>query len=183
MANAELLLLRPIEHLGKEGDQVTVRAGYARNFLQPRGWAIPVTRANKKQVEVLKRRAEEREAKELDAAERRKEQLETLTVVFSVPTGPGGKMFGAITAQDLIDKLTELGVRLDKKQVSLYTPVKSLGRHTTRIRLHPKVTLEFPFEIVSENPIEGLEGEGEGEGAEGAESGAEGEVPAEAPAS
>ena len=69
-------------------------------------------------------------------------------------------MFGAVTAQDLVARIGEEGVELDKKQVSLYTPVKSLGKHTTRVRLHSEVSLDFEFEVVSENPIE-EEGESE----------------------
>ncbi len=154
MANQELLLLEPIENLGNEGDQVNVKSGYARNFLLPHGKAVPVTRANRKQVEALKKRAEERLAKQLEAAQAKAAQLEKTSIAFAVQTGPGGKMFGSVTAQDLIARLGENGIALEKKQVSLYTPVKSLGRHTTRIRLHPEVLVEFAFEVVSENPIE-----------------------------
>ena len=153
MATTNLLLLKPLENLGNEGDEVTVRSGYARNYLLPHGLAIPLTHANRKQRDALKKRAEERAARELEGAQAKAKQLEGLNIVFAVQTGPGGKMFGAVTAQDLIERLATEGVTLDKKQVSLYTPVKSLGRHTTRIRLHTDVVLEFPFEVVSENPI------------------------------
>lgn len=154
MANAELLLLQPVENLGNEGDTITVKAGYARNFLLPRGIAIPVTRANRKQIEALQTRAEKRRAAELESAQEIEAKLNDMNIVFAVQTGPGGKMFGAVTAQDLIDKIAEQGVDLEKKQVSLYNPVKSLGKHTTRIRLHPEVSVDFEFEVVSENPIE-----------------------------
>jgi large subunit ribosomal protein L9 len=161
MAQQELLLLEPIENLGNEGDQVTVKAGFARNFLLPHGKAIPVTRANKKQVESLRKRAEVRLQQLLENAEKVAAKLEKISIAFAVQTGPGGKMFGAITALDLIKRLAEEGVELEKKQVNLYTPVKSLGRHSTKIKLHADVTVEFEFEVVSENPIED-----EGEGAE-----------------
>ena len=154
MANAELLLLQPVENLGNEGDTITVKTGYARNFLLPRGLAIPVTRANKKQIESLQDRSEKRRASELEAAQQLSAKLETFQIVFAVKTGPGGKMFGSVTAQDLVSRIGEEGVELDKKQVSLYNPVKSLGKHTTRIRLHPEVSIDFEFEVVSENPIE-----------------------------
>lgn len=163
MAHSELLLLQPIDNLGSEGDRVTVRAGYARNYLLPRGLAIPVTRANRKQIEALRSRAAERQAKELEGAQQLAARIEAISIVFAVQTGPGGKMFGAVTAQDLLDRLAQAGVTLDKKQVSLYTPVKSLGKHSTRIRLHPEVSLDYAFEVVSENPIEEAE-----EGAEAA---------------
>jgi large subunit ribosomal protein L9 len=154
MANAELLLLQPVENLGNEGDTITVRAGYARNFLLPKGIAIPVTRANRKQMDALRVRSEKRLADELANAREKESKLEKMTIVFAVKTGPGGKMFGSVTAQDLIDRIAEEGVELEKKQVSLYTPVKSLGKHTTRVRLHADVSLTLEFEVVSENPIE-----------------------------
>ncbi len=153
MAHAELLLLQPVENLGNEGETVSVKAGYARNYLLPRGLAIPVTRANRKQIQALKERSAKRLADELARAKDLAQRLEQLRIVFAVQTGPGGKMFGAITAQDLLDRIAEHGVQLDKKQVNLYTPVKSLGKHVTRIRLHPEVVVEFEFEVVSENPI------------------------------
>jgi large subunit ribosomal protein L9 len=158
MANAELLLLQPVENLGNEGDTITVRAGYARNFLLPKGIAIPVTRANRKQIDALRVRSERRLANELERAQALEVQLQKMTIVFAVKTGPGGKMFGSVTSQDLIEKIAEQGVTLDKKQVSLYTPVKSLGKHSTRVRLHADVSLTLEFEVVSENPIEDAEG-------------------------
>jgi large subunit ribosomal protein L9 len=154
MANSELLLLQPVEHLGDEGDTVNVKTGYARNFLLPRGIAIPVTRANRKQIESLKDRAEKRLASELEAAQAIAAKLEPMNIAFAVKTGPGGKMFGSVTAQELITRIAEGGVTLDKRQVNLYSPVKSLGKHTTRIKLHPEVSVDFEFEVVSENPIE-----------------------------
>ena len=154
MANAELLLLQPVEDLGNEGDTVTVKTGYARNYLLPKGLAIPVTRSNRKQIEALRQRAEKRRISELESAKAIEEQLAGIQIVFAVKTGPGGKMFGAVTAQDLIERIGESGIELEKKQVNLYTPVKSLGRHTTRIRLHEDIAVDFDFEVVSENPIE-----------------------------
>ena len=159
MSNAELLLLQPVEDLGNEGDTVNVKIGYARNYLLPNGLAIPVTRSNRKQIEALRTRAEKRKISELDAAKALGEKLGTIQIVFAVKTGPGGKMFGSVTAQDLIVRIAENGVELEKKQVNLYTPVKSLGKHTTRVRLHPEVSVDFDFEVVSENPIEEEEAE------------------------
>lgn len=158
MAHSELLLLQPVDNLGNEGDTITVKAGYARNFLLPRGLAIPVTRSNRKQIEALKDRSEKRLRNELEAAQALASQIEAINIAFAVKTGPGGKMFGSVTAQEFITRIAEHGVELDKRQVNLYTPVKSLGQHTTRIRLHPEVSIDFEFEVVSENPIEENEG-------------------------
>src|SRR6056297_15946 len=100
MANSELLLLQPVENLGNEGDTVSVKSGYARNFLLPRGIAIPVTRSNRKQIESLRDRADKRRASELENAQATAAKLEPINIAFAVKTGPGGKMFGSVTAQD-----------------------------------------------------------------------------------
>ncbi|WP_221030213.1 50S ribosomal protein L9 [Actomonas aquatica] len=154
MANTEVLLLKPVEGLGGEGDQVKVRAGYARNYLLPQGYATPMTLANRKRVEALRKRRAEREAAELNGAQELAKHLEKLSIAFAVQTGEGGKMFGAITAADLHEKITEAGVEIDRKKIHLYTPVKSLGNHSTKIKLHADVSVELSFDVVSENPIE-----------------------------
>lgn len=154
MANSEILLLKPVEGLAGEGDQVKVRAGYARNYLLPRGFAAPVTLANRKQVDALKRRRAERESLELNGAQELGKKLEKTSFAFAVKTGEGGKMFGAITGSDVHDKLTAAGFSIDKKRILMHTPVKTLGKHTVKVKLHADVAVELAFDVVSENPIE-----------------------------
>lgn len=154
MANSEILLLKPVEGLGGEGDQVKVRAGYARNYLLPRGFAAPVTLANRKQVDALKRRRAERESLELNGAQELGKKLEKTSFAFAVKTGEGGKMFGAITGSDVHDKLIAAGFSIDKKRILMHTPVKTLGKHTVKVKLHADVAVELAFDVVSENPIE-----------------------------
>ncbi len=161
MANQQLLLLEPVDNIGNEGDEVSVKAGFARNYLLPLGKAVPLTRANKKQMEVLRERAAKRLQSQLEEAQGIASKIEAVSLVFAVQTGPGGKMFGSITSPDIVKRLGEEGIELDKKQVLLGHPVKTLGQHTTKIRLHPEVEVEIAFEVVSENPIEELEGEEE----------------------
>lgn len=154
MATTEVLLVKPVDGLGGEGDQVKVRAGYARNFLLPRKIAVSLNAANKKHVESLKKRRAEREQSELSGAQELAKKLEKTSLAFAVKTGEGGKMFGAITAQDIHDKLVASGLEIDKKKIHLHTPVKTLGKHEVKIKLHADVTVELPFDVVSENPIE-----------------------------
>ncbi|MDD3181139.1 MAG: 50S ribosomal protein L9 [Opitutaceae bacterium] len=154
MANRDILLIKPVDNLGAEGDQVKVRAGYARNYLLPRGDAVPLTVANRKQIEALKKRRAEREASEFAGAQELAKQIEKTSIAIAVKTGEGGKMFGAVTAQDVHDKLVAAGVTIDKRKLHLGSPVKTLGKHTVKIKLHPEVSLEFAFDVVSENPIE-----------------------------
>jgi large subunit ribosomal protein L9 len=153
MANSEILLVKPVDGLGGEGDQVKVRAGYARNYLLPRGIAVPLTGANRKQVEALKKRRATREAEELTGAQELAKKLEKVALAFAVKTGEGGRMFGAVTATDVHEKLTAAGITLEKRRVLLHTPVKTLGQHTVKVKLHPEVTVELNFDVVSENPI------------------------------
>jgi large subunit ribosomal protein L9 len=154
MATTEVLLVKPVEGLGGEGDQVKVRAGYARNYLLPRQIAVSLSASNKKHVESLKKRRAEREQDELSRAQDLGKKLEKTSLAFAVKTGEGGRMFGAITAQDIHDKLVASSIELDKKKIHLFTPVKTLGKHTVKIKLHADVTVELGFDVVSENPIE-----------------------------
>ncbi len=153
MAYNEVLLVKPVDGLGGEGDQVKVRAGYARNYLLPRSIAVPVTTANRKQVEALKKRRGEREAHELNGAQELAKKLEKTGLAFAVKTGEGGKMFGAITATDIHDKLVAAGIDVEKRRIHLHTPVKTIGKHTVKVKLHSDVTVELNFDVVSENPI------------------------------
>jgi len=154
MAHSEVLLLAPVPNVGGEGEKVSVRSGYARNFLIPRKLAVPATRSSMKQVEALQRRRAEREAQELQEAQSLLAKIEGMSLALVVKTGEGGKMFGAVTAQDLVAKIAENGVEIDRKAVHLPAPVKTIGDHTVTIKLHPDVQGELRFEVVSENPIE-----------------------------
>ncbi|MEC7610083.1 MAG: 50S ribosomal protein L9 [Verrucomicrobiota bacterium] len=157
MATNKVLLLQPIKGLGAEGDTVTVRAGYARNFLLPRKIALPITHANKKQMESLLKAREAREVQELNAARELAAKISDTTIAVAVKTGEGGKMYGAVTANDLIIRLKEEGIELVKKQLSLPAPVKDLGTHSVAVKLNSEISSELKFEVVSENPIEVVE--------------------------
>ena len=154
MANNQVLLLQPIKGLGSEGDTVTVRAGYARNFLLPRKLALPITQANKKHVDALLKAREAREQNEFELARALGEKIAGITIAIAVKTGEGGKMFGAVTANDLLERLKEEGIELAKKQLGLKAPIKTLGSHAAQVKLHADVDSELKFEVVSENPIE-----------------------------
>ena len=154
MATNQVLLLQPIQGLGSEGDTVTVRAGYARNFLLPRKQALPITQANKKQVASLLKAREAREQKEFEDARTLSERIEKTSIAIAVKTGERGKMYGAVTANDLIERLKEEGIELAKRQLLLPAPIKELGSHVATIKLHADIETELKFEVVSENPIE-----------------------------
>jgi large subunit ribosomal protein L9 len=155
MALSEVLLKKPVAGLGAEGDQVKVRAGYARNFLLPQGIAVPVTQANRKQIEALKKARAVREAKELDDAKAVAAKLEGVALSFAVKTGEGGKLFGSVSTADIATKLGEQGIEIARKQIHLANgPIKLLGTHTASIKLHADITVELSVELVSENQPE-----------------------------
>lgn len=154
MAHSEILLVKPVEGLGGEGDQVKVRAGFARNYLLPRKIAVPLTGTNRRQIDALKTRRAAREQDELTRAQAMAKRLEATGLAFAVKTGEGGRMFGAITAADIHDQLVAAGIDLDRKKIHLFAPVKLLGKHTVKIKLHADVAIDLGFDVVSENPIE-----------------------------
>jgi large subunit ribosomal protein L9 len=159
MSHTEILLIKPVEGLGAEGDQVKVRAGYARNFLLPQKIGVTITASNRKQIEALKQRRATRESQELDGAKAVAAQLEKANIAIAMKTGEGGKLFGSVTANDLHDKLVAAGVNVEKKRIHLTAPVKTLGKHEATIKLHPEVTVTLSFDVVSENPLVAAEGE------------------------
>ena len=154
MANHEILLLKPVDGLGAEGDQVKVRAGYARNYLLPQGKAVPLTVANRKRVEALKKARRLREVQELDGAQALAKQIQKVGIAIAVKTGEGGKLFGAVTSNDIHEKLVAAGITIEKRRIHLGDPIKTLGKHEVKIKLHAEVSVELSIDVVSENPIE-----------------------------
>ncbi|MAM90059.1 MAG: 50S ribosomal protein L9 [Opitutaceae bacterium] len=154
MATSELLLIQPVDSLGAEGDRVKVKAGYARNYLLPRKFAVPVTRANSKQIEALKVRRAEREAKNLEDARAQAAKIAETHFAIAVKTGESGKMFGAVTAISVHEKLVEAGFEsITRKQVKLDAPIKEIGQHSVSIKVYQDVEATLRFDVVSENPI------------------------------
>ena len=153
MANSDILLLEAIKGLGSEGDTVSVRAGYARNFLFPRKLAIPVNQGNRKQIESLKIAKEKRVAEELEASKSLAEKIAQVRISIAVKTGDNGKMFGSVTSADILACLEEQGIQLEKKQLNVAQPIKDLGSHKIQVKLNSEIEANFNLEIVSENPI------------------------------
>ena len=153
MANSDILLLEAIKGLGSEGDTISVRAGYARNFLFPRKLAIPVNQGNRKQIESLKSAKEKRVAEELKASKSLAGKIEQTSISIAVKTGDNGKMFGSVTSADILIRLEEENVLLEKKQLNVAQPIKDLGAHKIQVKLNSEIEASFNLEIVSENPI------------------------------
>src|SRR5437763_13314545 len=120
MAKTEVILAHQVIGLGAESDQVKVAAGYARNYLFPQGFAIPLTGANKRRIEVLRQRRAEREAHEFNTMSELSKGISKLTCLIKVKTGEDGKMFGSITAGTIADELKhQFEISLDRKKIHL----------------------------------------------------------------
>src|SRR5512136_313600 len=154
MAKTEVILTHNIVGLGGESDQVKVAAGYARNYLFPQGLAIPLTGANKRRLEALRRRRAEREAHELNTMTELAKSLSKLICLLTVKTGEDGKMFGTVTSGMIADQLkTQFDVSLEKKKIHLELPIRALGDHDIELRLHPDVNATLKVRVESTTPL------------------------------
>jgi large subunit ribosomal protein L9 len=154
MAKTEVILTHNIVGLGGESDQVRVAAGYARNFLFPQGFAIPLTSSNKRRIEALKQRRGEREAHELNTMTELSKGVSKLICVIKVKAGDDGKMFGSVTAGMIADELKhQFDITLDKKKIHLEHAIKSLGEHTVELHLHAEVKSTLKVRVESLTPI------------------------------
>ena len=157
MATTEVLLVQHMPQLGSEGDVVKVRPGYARNYLIPQKKALPLNLANKKRLDSLLQARALRESDELQKAQEFANKLKDLNIAVAVKTGTGGKLFGSVTINHILEKLSESGFTLDKKHFVSFTPIKELGKQIVTLQLHKDVQAEVEVEVVSENPIEPTE--------------------------
>jgi large subunit ribosomal protein L9 len=154
MPKTEVILTHNVVGLGAESDHVKVAAGYARNFLFPQGLAIPLTLANKKQIEALQKRRVDREAKELHSMTELASTLSKLTLLIKVKTGEDGKMFGSVTAGTIADELRhQYDAHLDKRKIHLQHPIKSLGDHEVPLHLHHDVDCTLKVKVESSTPL------------------------------
>ncbi len=139
--NMELILLERIAKLGQMGDIVSVRAGYARNFLLPQGKAIRASEANKKRFESERAQLEARNLEAKTEAEALKETIGSKTVIIIRAASETGQLYGSVSPRDLADALTADGVSFNRNQISLERPIKTIGMHDVTVILHPEVEL------------------------------------------
>lgn len=163
MAHSEVILTANIPNLGAEADIVKIRRGYARNFLIPQGKALEVTKNSLRQINHLKAKRAEREAREVTAAEEIATKINKLTLSFTLETGETGKAFGSITAKDIHDRLAkELGsVEIPKHAVDIDRSIKESGEHEVPVKLHPDVTAKLRIKITSPKVVSQEETEDE----------------------
>jgi large subunit ribosomal protein L9 len=150
MPLTELILTENVPGLGAEADVVKVRRGYARNYLLPRRKAYEVTAGALRQIDALKQKRAEREARELNEAQELARRIGKARFVFTLETGETGKAFGSVTAQDIVNRLkNEVGAAIDRHKIVLERPIKDTGDHEVAIKLQHDVTAQLVFQVKS----------------------------------
>jgi large subunit ribosomal protein L9 len=146
----QVILRNAIENLGDAGDVVDVKPGYGRNYLIPKGLAYEASPANVRRMEAERAAHGRKEAETLGEARQRASAIEGVSLTFNARAGQEGKLFGSITNGDIADKLAEQGIQIDRRQIELDEPIKSLGVHSVPVRLHPQVHPEIKVWVIAE---------------------------------
>ncbi len=146
----DVILRQAIENLGNPGDVVTVKPGYARNYLLPRGLAYEATPGNLKRIANERQRLEAAESTRRDAARDLAKRIEEVSLTFSARVGEEGKLFGSITASDIAHQLETQGVQVEKRQIDLHEPIKTLGVFRVPVRLHADVHPEVRVWVIKQ---------------------------------
>jgi large subunit ribosomal protein L9 len=144
----ELILKQTISSLGLEGDVVQVKPGYGRNYLLPQGKAVLATPENLAEFEANKAVIEARRAKEQKLAEEIAKKISGLVVTIEQLAGIDERLFGSVTNGDICSKLAELDVKLDKRQILLSDPIKSLGESKVQVKIGFNVTAEITVNVI-----------------------------------
>ena len=146
----KLILTQEVSGLGTPGDVVEVKNGYGRNYLLPQGFAIQWSKGAEKQVTVIKRARSAREIRDLGQANEVRAQLEGLKVSLRARAGTGGRLFGSVTAAEVVDAVRAAGgPALDRRRLELSGQIKTTGSHNVQVKLHPEVTATFPVNVVA----------------------------------
>lgn len=146
----EIILRQAVENLGKPGDVVQVKPGYARNYLLPRGFAYEATPGNLKRIQLERDRLEAAENERRGVAQGLADKLEQVSLTFSARVGDEGKLFGSVTASDIAQQLDAQGFQIEKRQIDLHEPIKALGVYRVPIRLHADVKPEIRVWVIKQ---------------------------------
>src|SRR5688572_7409385 len=145
--SVKVLLKKSVESLGSGGEVVRVKPGFARNYLLPRGFAVPATAGNLARVEELKKLAEKEAAEALSAARQLEVKLGAVTVQIERAGGEEDRMWGSVTAKDIEEAFAKVGVEIDRKRIQLPDPIKSFGPAEVSIRLPAGLTTSLKIEV------------------------------------
>jgi large subunit ribosomal protein L9 len=146
----KLILTHEVGNLGEPGDVVTVKDGYGRNYLLPRGYAIAWSKGAEKQIETIRKARKAREVRDLGHAQELRTELERLAVRLSSRAGQSGRLFGAITPADIAVAVNKAGgPQLDKRRIEITSPIKTVGTHRVSVRLHPEVSATVGLTVIA----------------------------------
>lgn len=143
----QVILLERVENLGQMGDVVTVRPGYARNFLLPRQKALRATQDNVAHFEAQKKELEAQNLKRREEAEKVAKKIDGLKIVLVRQASEAGHLYGSVSARDIADGVTEKGFKIDRNQVNMDRAYKTLGLFPIKVSLHPEVSVEVTINI------------------------------------
>ncbi|GAB4122582.1 MAG: hypothetical protein Kow00104_06530 [Rhodothalassiaceae bacterium] len=143
----QIILLERVPNLGQMGDEVSVKPGFARNFLLPKGKALRATDANRRLFEARRKDIEAENLKRRSEAESVAGKMNDARIVLVRQAGEAGQLYGSVTARDIADALTAGGYKVGRSQVELNRPIKELGIHRITIRLHPEVAVEITANV------------------------------------
>ena len=146
----EIILRQAVESLGHPGDVVTVKNGYARNFLLPRGFAFEATPGNLKRINAERSRLVEAENDRRGTASELAKKLEEVQLTFSARVGEEGKLFGSVTSQDIAEQLAAQGFNIEKRLIDLHDPIKALGVYRVPVKLHADVKPEIRVWVIKQ---------------------------------
>ncbi len=146
----QVILLSDQRHLGKRGEVVDVKAGHARNYLLPQGFALEATQGNTKLFEQQRAKIDARHNQEREAAEAIGNQLNGLTLTIPKRVGETETLYGSVTAGDVAEALEKKGFTVDRRRLDLEGGIKKLGEHKVRVELHPEVIAEITVSVVPE---------------------------------
>ena len=144
----KIILLQEVKSLGKKGQMVEVNNGYARNYILPKNLGVEATSQNVNDLKLQKAHQDKIAAEQLKEAQELAAALSEKSIQVEMKVGEGGKTFGAISTKEIAAAAKEqLGYELDKKKISVDEPIKSLGSHNVKIKLHPKVTAQLVVKV------------------------------------
>ena len=146
----KVILTKDLENLGKAGALVEVKPGYGRNYLLPRQLAMPATAKNLRQLEHEKSGILARAARQRSSMDAMAKKISAIQLKFSRKVGEQDKLFGSVTSKDVHDRLVEQGYEIDRKQIHLPEPLKTIGDHEVEVKLHPEVTAKLKVAIAAE---------------------------------
>src|SRR4030066_1913841 len=146
----KVVLKNDIKNIGKIGQIVDVTAGYARNYLVPRGLAVEANTKNIKSLEHQKRIIQDNATKIKNSAQDLSNKISTITLVIKAKAGEEGKLFGAVTTMDIAELLQKEGIEIDKKKIYLDEPIKRLGSYAVNVKIHPEILTHINLQVVEE---------------------------------